>query len=324
MDPVTHIITGIAVSKVMGVQMSITDPVFTAVVLGSVFPDTDILLQKWGHYVYLKNHRGFTHSIIGILLSALLLTVLLGLIYKDFSYFKILVGILIGMLSHIFLDLQNSYGAKFLWPFYKKKITVSLFIVFDPIYLSLILSFIFIVNLDASMMVVSLLISYVLLRMLMKGLLYLEIERLIDKGKIRIYPSLTNLFKWNFVLDDSETFYVGQKNYITGKFSIRKRFKKYDKNKFEFVLNSRVGSFFRDFTPVFHVAFERIGDFRKYTFFDLRYQVKDSFLHHAQVEYDKNDNIVSANFSPYSLDRKIEVPQNGNRLYEYINTHIRK
>ena len=244
MDPITHAVAGAAISKVMGLQLDFTDPLISAVIVGSVFPDIDILLQKWGHYVYLKNHRGITHSIIGILFSAVIITALISLIYKDYYYFKILTGVIIGLLSHISLDLLNTYGAKFLWPFYKKKISVSLSSSFDPILLSLMICFVILRN-NSEILVVSLLISYVLLRILMRFFLYNQLEKLIEKGKIRIYPSLTNLFKWHFVLDDRKNIYVGQKNYITGDLCIRRKFKKHDENKMEFVLNSRVGNFLK-------------------------------------------------------------------------------
>ncbi|MEN8907498.1 MAG: metal-dependent hydrolase [Clostridiales bacterium] len=308
MDPVTHAVSGIAISKVAGEQLDISNPVFAAIVVGSIFPDIDILLQKWGDYVYLKNHRGFTHSIVGLVLSSIILSLIIMFIYST-SFLGVFTGVTIGLFSHIIWDLFNSYGAKALWPFYKKKISYSLLVIFDPIILLQLISFIILDGTEQIVIVFSF-ITYIVFRLFMRLTVVLKMKHLLLGGNAKTFPSITNWFKWQFIVENNDYYLVGERNFITGNIRILKEFKKLNKKQLEQILETNVGSFFKEFTPIFHVESKEINGNTKYTFMDLRYWLKNNFLHHATIEIDKYENIVSSNFCPYSIDRKVNVPEN--------------
>lgn len=129
-----------------------------------------ITLMSFAFIFYLAKHRGFTHSIVGVIILSVLLTVLtislywlfffnvdlsqewtlsaiivlLGLLFvkrdlKPYYILSTIVGILItpfpglnlynifwpfviGLMSHVVLDLFTKSGVKFLIPFYKQPI----------------------------------------------------------------------------------------------------------------------------------------------------------------------------------------------------------
>jgi inner membrane protein len=307
MDPVTHAVTGVAFSKIAGEQIDISNPVFVAIVVGSVFPDIDIILQKWGDYVYLKNHRGFTHSIVGLGISSILISLVIMMIYNT-SFIGVFSGVIIGLITHISWDLLNSYGAKILWPFYKKKISCSLLVVFDPIILMQLIAF-SILDGWKQILVVFSFVAYIVFRMFMKAVVLFEVKKLLFDGVVRSFPSITNWFKWQFIVENSEYYLVGERNFITGKAKILKELKKLDKTHMKQALDSNIGSFFKDFTPIFHVETREVDGLTIYIFMDLRYWIKNNFLHHATIEIDENEQIISSNFYPYSLDRKVTVPE---------------
>jgi inner membrane protein len=306
MDPVTHAITGVAVSKVLNQPIDISNPVFTAIVVGSVFPDIDILLQKGGDYVYLKNHRGVTHSIIGLTISSLLISFILFMIFRT-SFIGILLGTWAGLFSHVAWDVFNSYGAKFFWPFYKKKISYSLLVVFDPIIFLQILAFILLDGWRQLPVIISFGV-YLLFRLFMKLEVIRKAKTMLNNGIVKVYPSITNWFKWQFIVENKETYLVGERNFLNGRIKKLKVLKKMDENQMKKALESNVGNFFKDFTPVFHVESEEFEESIMYTFMDLRYTLKNNFLHHATIEIDKNENVVQSNFHPYSLDRTVKIP----------------
>ncbi len=135
MDPITHGIIGAAVARLTGNSITISDAATVSIVVGSIFPDIDIVFQKWGDYVYLKNHRGLTHSILGIIISSIFLAISLSFLYRGTGIYELFMWSFAGGLSHSAFDLLNSYGAKLLWPFCNKKFSLGILNTFDPLFL---------------------------------------------------------------------------------------------------------------------------------------------------------------------------------------------
>ncbi len=74
MDNLTHSLVGLVAAKA-GLER--TTPYATAVcVIAANLPDADLVMLAKGPWVYLANHRGITHSIVGTLALGLLLPVL--------------------------------------------------------------------------------------------------------------------------------------------------------------------------------------------------------------------------------------------------------
>lgn len=309
MDPITHGLIGLAIAKFTGNDISISDAATISIVVGSIFPDVDIVFQKWGDYVYLKNHRGLTHSILGIMASAALLALLLSSIFRGAGITNLFLWSLIGGLSHSAFDLLNSYGAKLLWPFCNKRFSFGIINSFDPL---------FFLTLTSCVLskpafypaALTVLFSYIVLRILMKWFVSNELHKnyTTECGKVSLLPSLTSLFKWHFVLEEPHCNVVGEKNILKRNIKIFKVFDKLEDELLNKVSFSYVGRFFSEFTPVFHVMRESMDDVNRYVFVDMRYYMRDDFLHHAVLELDKNDNIVNASFNPYSMNRTSAIP----------------
>ena len=83
MDPVTHGLVGAAVAVLSGAEVSFTNPFLIATTLGAVSPDLDIVYQSRGHYTYLKNHRGLSHSIPGLAFFASLIGITLSFVFPQ-------------------------------------------------------------------------------------------------------------------------------------------------------------------------------------------------------------------------------------------------
>ncbi len=309
MDPITHGLIGLALAKFTGNDISISDAATVSIVIGSIFPDVDIVFQKWGDYVYLKNHRGLTHSILGITISAAFLAVLLSFFFKGTGINELFVWSFFGGLSHSAFDLLNSYGAKLLWPFCNKKFSLGILNSFDPLFFLTLTSCI-ISKPAYKTLALIVFISYIFLRILMKWFVSNELHKnyTTECGKVSLLPSLTSLFRWHFVLEEPDRNVVGEKNILKRNIKIFKVFDKMEDEVLKKVSFSYVGRFFSEFTPVFHVMRESIDDVNRYVFVDMRYYMRNSFLHHAVLEIDKNDNIVNASFNPYSMNRISTIP----------------
>jgi inner membrane protein len=73
------------------------------------------------------------------------------------------------------------------------------------------------------------------------------------------------------------------------------------------VLESPVGQFFSEFTPHYNIAEEMVDGNKRYVFTDLRYYMKNNFLHHAVLELDEKGMIVRQTFNPYSMNRNCVI-----------------
>lgn len=94
---------------------------YFALVLGGLLPDIDTktsIISKflfpisWIFRIFFK-HRGFTHSALAILIM-LILTIK----YWDVNPL-FFIGLTIGYISHIFLDMLTSEGVVLFYPFFK-------------------------------------------------------------------------------------------------------------------------------------------------------------------------------------------------------------
>ena len=129
----THLIVGAAAGVAATLSIPTEDTkvkigIFTATLLGSLFPDIDNAQSKLGRKVKplsiilnkLFGHRGFIHSP-----CLLLLLIFTGIFYlfvwEAWNYWPVVAGFAIGFISHIILDAITKGGIPFLYPFSKKR-----------------------------------------------------------------------------------------------------------------------------------------------------------------------------------------------------------
>lgn len=132
MDPVTHILSGLAVAHV-GFRQRIGRPAVLAVTAGALAPDLDSVMALWDQLAAIRYHRGLTHSLLGGVLLALLLA---WPIYQWGGYkrYRDLVGLVyLGILVHIALDLIGSFGTMVLYPLSLARFAWDLAFIVDPI-----------------------------------------------------------------------------------------------------------------------------------------------------------------------------------------------
>jgi inner membrane protein len=130
MDNVTHSLTGFALARA---GLDRWCPRATLLLLLSAnAPDCDILSLTRGQLVYLEAHRGYTHSLLGMPVMALLCVVVTAAIYREkLPWFKAWLVCGIGLSSHLLLDLTNSYGVRLFIPFSSRWFHLDLNALYD-------------------------------------------------------------------------------------------------------------------------------------------------------------------------------------------------
>ena len=313
MDPITHAVVGLSIAVLAGEPLAVSNPAIIGCVAGAIIPDGDIIMQLKGDYVYLKNHRGLSHSIPMMFVYAGILTGLLWLLFGNIALGKVLLFALLGCFSHIALDITNSYGAQVLWPFNKKRITLDLLLIYDPMLILLCLTVIlpYARSIIPPYMAVVIFTGYLILRYLMKKLAQdIAFKNLGGKYKpvyFRIMPSMIGLIKWHFILSTGKEKVIGEVNIFPRRFKIIDIKRNLEKSLYKLAIETPIAKFFSQFTPIFHIDCEKNEGNYTFEFIDLRYYVARNFLHHATAVINKDLEVVTSLFHPYTMSRNVEV-----------------
>ncbi len=313
MDPVTHGIIGLGIAALSGQPIDITNPIALGTVLGAMSPDIDIIVKYWGDYEYLKHHRGLTHSVFGIIGLSTAISAGLSLMFTEYSFFSIFIWTMLGTLSHTFFDALNSYGVRPFLPFTNKKYLASILMLYDPFITALCLG-LAVVNVERTVKIatsVVLLTTYIIFRLLVKTKASRAIRKKYniskDESNVYILPALMNFFKWDFIIDTDKQNIVGQYNFLTNKITIRKELIKEKHSLIRYAYETKLGRYFTEFTPITHVeVVEQERDtILKIT--DLRYIMRNNFMHHATIVFNKDTKVEKQIFHPYNYENKILV-----------------
>jgi inner membrane protein len=141
MDTATHVVMGLGLAGLSFVDPAIaSDPVLAgAVMLSTVIasqaPDADTVLRLKNNALYIRNHRGITHSLPFLLLWPALITVAIGPLFGFWDLHglsHIALWSFIGVAVHVFSDLFNTYGTQAARPFTEKWIAWNIIHIFDP------------------------------------------------------------------------------------------------------------------------------------------------------------------------------------------------
>ncbi|MDQ7094983.1 metal-dependent hydrolase [Desulfosporosinus sp. PR] len=308
MDPITHGLVGIALSALSGHSMQLNDPVFLGCTLGAMLPDIDIVAHLKGRLNYLLNHRGASHSLLALTGMSLGLGSALYLAFPSTSWWTVFIWTFIGTMSHSIMDLLNSFGAELLWPFSRKKITVDMIMLTDPIVSCLFLGS-FMVALrspdlagPSAWTALSLSILYLANRHM--GRLktrdrLMTIYALKEPDQVKVLPAMYHPFAWNFILFQGDTVRFGIIRNQTP--TICRVMPKFDKNN-PSVSNALEGSLaelFSQFTPYYHIiAHDSDTEECQVEFLDLRYWTKGDFLYTGNVFLNEDGEISHEIFHP--------------------------
>src|SRR5690606_2960152 len=139
MDTGTHIVMGIALgglamadSAVAGSTIT-TTAVIAGTIIGSQAPDIDTVLKLRDNAVYIRHHRGVTHSIPAVLLWPILISGALWLIFPEANLLHLWLWTFLAVFLHVFVDIFNSYGTQALRPISNKWVALGVINTFDPI-----------------------------------------------------------------------------------------------------------------------------------------------------------------------------------------------
>lgn len=231
MDPITHGLSGAILSRT-GFYQRFGRFATIILIIAALIPDIDhFSLRLAGPLAYLKYHRGFTHSIMG---SFVIAAVMAGIAcsikqVREKMGYGIAFGIsLLGIYTHIFLDLITSYGTQIFFPFNTKRYSLDLVFIIDLYFTAILLVPLIVIRFKkerAKIIALSSLagiIAYL-------GFAYIERSSIIEKVKadnnrlgikstrVEAIPLPLSPFRWSVFTEDKVRYYQTNVDALNGR-----------------------------------------------------------------------------------------------------------
>lgn len=315
MEPISHAIIGAAVAAVSRQPVDWGNPIYVGSVIGAMAPDLDIVFQAFGDMVYLRHHRGFSHSVLGVAIISGIITGAISFFMANVNWQQVLFWTFLGGMSHTLFDVLNSYGAQIFAPLSKKRLTLNLLQIIDPVVILLalgaILSSLSTLGNLTPQMFWSAIGIYLITRLVMRKALRRRLHDYFQSDgplqRVVLLPALMGITTWDFLLETNQEYLVGQAVLSRNTIKIHRRLAKgqYD-DIVEAALESKLGKMFRDFTPYLHVSYCLQEGKHIVKFLDLRYLMKNEFMHSGTLVMDQ-EQVVEAFFHPFSTNRNVKM-----------------
>ncbi|EIT84670.1 membrane-bound metal-dependent hydrolase [Fictibacillus macauensis ZFHKF-1] len=316
MDTGTHIVMGLGLGGLAMLDPVVSaDPITAQAVLigtlvGSQAPDFDTILKLKNNAVYIRNHRGITHSVPALLIWPALLAPFIHLFFPESNGLHLWLWTSIAVIIHVFVDIFNAYGTQALYPFSKRWVALGVINIFDP--------FIFITHLVALALwyvgfqpgiifaaLYVLLIAYYIARIWSRHRVARAVATQIPETKdVIISPSL----KWShyhIAVKTKRQFFVA--NMTHGVLTILDTFDRMaipNTPIMHAAMNDKNISAFLSFSPVYRWEAERNSLGYEVRFIDLRYRSKGHYPFVALVQLDHQLKCVTSYTGwVYSEDR---------------------
>lgn len=326
MDTGTHIVMGVAIGGLATLDPAVqTDPalfstVLVGAVIGSHAPDFDTVLKLRNNAVYIRHHRGATHSIPAVIMWGLLIASIIHLIVPSVSFWHLWAWTAFAVVLHVLVDIPNAYGTQAYRPFSNKWVAKGFINTFDPyiflLHIGGIVAWLLGANPGYTFLIIYGVIAlYYVKRYMDKREIERKIREYYPKTKqIATSPTIKQNH-WRVAITTSDYFYVGSVK--DGHIEIVDQFEKIplpDNELFRLAKQDKNIAAFLSFSPVYRWEVSDYDDFTEIRLIDLRYRSNERYPFVAVVQIDDNMRIMTSYtgwiFSEQKLQSKLEVGDN--------------
>lgn len=323
MDTGTHIVMGLALAgiatldPVVAESTAATTSVMIGTIIGSQIPDIDTVLKLKNNAVYIRNHRGITHSIPAVLLWPIALTAIIYPFFPETNILHLWLWTFIAVFLHVFVDIFNAYGTQALRPFSSKWVALGVINTFDPYIFGIHVIGLLIWALGANpgytfISIYAILFIYYILRFIAQRRVMKEVKQMIpDATEIIIAPTM-KFKQWRIAVMNKHQFFVGRA--IDSKVCILDQFNRVpvpETPVLEAAKKDKNLSAFLSFSPVYRWEIDEYDDYYEVRFIDLRYRSNDYYPFVAVVQLNHQLDILTSYtgwiFSEEKLRKKLEI-----------------
>ncbi|SDM72200.1 metal-dependent hydrolase [Sediminibacillus halophilus] len=323
MDTGTHIVMGVALGGLATLDPAVQqDPaLYSAVMIGTLVgsqaPDSDTILKLRNNAVYIRHHRGATHSLPAVLFWGVAVAGLIHAFMPDVSFLHLWMWTFLAVILHVLVDIFNAYGTQAYRPFTRRWVAYGFINTFDPYIFTMHIIGIVAWILGANPGYTWLLIYFVIFLYYIKR--YLDKREIVKKVKHHI-PDVEQIVTsptmkqniWRIAVTAKDHFYVGRAE--NGHIEFIDEFEKKplpEDELTDMALQDKNISAFLSFSPVHRWEINYFDDFTEVRFIDLRYRSKGHYPFVAVVQIDDNHRIMTSYtgwiFSEKKLQRKLVI-----------------
>jgi inner membrane protein len=316
LDTGTHIVMGLGLGGLAMLDPAIAnDPatsqaILAGTLIGSQAPDFDTILKLKNNAVYIRNHRGLTHSLPALVIWPLLLFGIISLFVPQADSGKLLLWTSIAVFLHVFVDIFNAYGTQALYPVSKKWIALGVISIFDPFIFFLHIAglLLWYVGIDPGytfLAVYVILVFYYTWRILARQKVNkIVLEKIPEAEEIYASPTI-RWGQYHLAIKSKHEFFVaGLKNGIVTVWDTFDRLPVPESKLIDAAKLDKNISAFLSFSPVHRWEVAKNDHGHMVQFIDLRYRSKGHYPFVAMVQLDENLNIITSYTGwVYSEDR---------------------
>lgn len=298
MDTGTHVVMGIALGGLATLDPAVaanhatTTSVLIATIAGSQIPDIDTVLKLRNNAIYIRNHRGVTHSIPAVLLWPILITGVIYPFFTDANLLHLWAWTFAAVFIHVFVDIFNAYGTQALRPFSAKWVALGVINTFDPVIFAIHIFgiLIWIAGADPGytfLIMYAIIIGYYILRYQAKRRVLVGVRALIpDATEIIIAPTM-RFHQWKIAAMTEGIFFVARS--VDGNVEILDRFRRIPVPNTPVIEAAKKDdniAAFLSFSPVYRWEVDEYDTYYEVRFIDLRYRSNGHYPFVAVVQLD--------------------------------------
>jgi inner membrane protein len=323
LDTGTHVVMGFALGGLASLDPVVANSAATgtsviiATIIGSQVPDIDTVLKLRNNAVYIRNHRGVTHSLPAVLLWPILIIAILYPFFPEANLLHLWIWTFIAVILHVFVDIFNAYGTQALRPFSSKWVALGVINTFDPFIFAIHVVGLILWGFGAHpgftfLALYAVIFTYYILRFQAQGIVRSKVKEIIpDATEIIIAPTM-KFHQWRIAVISPSKFYVGRAE--GNAVNILDEFVRVDipKNEvLEAAMKDHNLSAFLSFSPVYRWEIDEYDDHYEVRFIDLRYRSNGYYPFVAVVKLDLRYQILTSYtgwiFSEEKLRKKLTI-----------------
>ncbi|WP_409273911.1 metal-dependent hydrolase [Neobacillus sp. SCS-31] len=323
MDTGTHVVMGLALGGLATLDPAVAPHTATAsavmigTIIGSQIPDIDTVLKLRSNAVYIRNHRGITHSVPAVFLWPLLITGIIFFFNPDANLLHLWLWTQIAVFLHVFVDIFNAYGTQALRPFSCKWVALGVINTFDPFIFGIHVAGLVVWIMGAPpgytfLVVYGILIFYYFLRFSAKREVVNAVKQIVpDATQIVVAPTM-KFHHWKVAVMTESEFFVGRAHGKTVR--ILDKFNRVPVPDTPVIIAAKKDtniSAFLSFSPVYRWEVKEFDDYYEVRFIDLRYRSNGHYPFVAVAHLDPDLNIINSYtgwiFSEEKLRKKLTI-----------------
>lgn len=224
MDTASHILFGATLAGLAFLDPAVAgspelaQAVLAGTLIGSHAPDFDTVTRLRSYSLYIRHHRGITHSLPALLVWPAVIAAPLAWLFGTWPQVgHLYFWIMLATGFHVFLDLFNAYGVQCFRPFSRRWFHLDILALYDPFLFGLHgfgLALWLMGRASPGPMflaVYGVTLAYIFLRGLHHSAAVRKVRRFFagQEGVCHVVPAV-HWFRWQFVLETDRFVYTGQ------------------------------------------------------------------------------------------------------------------